>query len=141
MLRVPVDGAGGNVEVWRSASLQPDPKSAEERARLAGGERWVSGASLGFYYHGRPQPKPHVRRGPAGTLELVVVAEDGAVPRARQGYLDRIKALESEVARLRKAQWKDALHDGRTGAAAKAAGGAARRLLAQLAGAVRGTGR
>lgn len=140
VLRAPVDGAQGSVELWRSAFLGTDRKSAEGRARLAGGERWVSGASLGLYYHGRPQPKPHMRRGAAGTLELVVVAEDSAVPHVRQGYLNRIKALESEIARLRKAQWNDALRQGRAGAAATAAGGTAKRLLSKLAGAVREAG-
>lgn len=138
VVRAPVDGAAGSVEVWRGDSLSIDRKKAEDAARRAGGERWVSGGSLGLYYLGRPRPKPHMRRGAAGTLELVVLAEDGALPEVRGGYLDRIRALETEVNRLRKAQWNDALRRGGTGEAARVARAAARRVVSKLPGVRRG---
>ncbi|GEM_PF-2178255 len=140
VVRAVVDGAPRAVELWRSMALGPGRHRAEEKARRNGSERWVSGASLGLHYHGHPQPKPHLRKGLAGTLDLRIVVEDGAVPRVQQGYLDRIKSLEGEVAQLQRAQWSNALRIRSGGDAATAARGGARRMLRRLARAM-GAGR
>ena len=104
VLRVLVDGVEGAVEVWRSAALGDagDRSAAEARARAAGRERWISGASTGMHAVGRPAPKMFLRKGPAEKFEVRVLARDTAKADVKADYEGRLRELESQLARMKR---------------------------------------
>lgn len=104
VLRVLVDGVDGAVEVWRSAALGDagERSAAEARARAAGKERWVSGASTGMHAVGRPAPKMFLRKGSAEKFEVRVLALDTAKADVKSDYEGRLRELESQLARMRR---------------------------------------
>jgi hypothetical protein len=96
VLRALVDGQPGAIELWRTAALRSvaDAGDPEKAARRAGGERWVSGNALGLHHFRRPQPKPHLRKGAAGALDLNIVVRDLRDRSTRLDYEQRIRQLE-----------------------------------------------
>ena len=108
VLRALVDGQPGAIELWQTARLRTltDTGDPEKSARSAGGERWVSGSTLGLHNFRRPKPKLHLRKGAAATLDLNIVVRDLADGATRLDYEQRIRQLEfrlmkSEVERRR----------------------------------------
>lgn len=101
VLRALVDGQGGAIECWQTDRLRSSAESgdAERSARRAGGERWLSGSSLGLHDYRMPQPKLHLRKGAAGTLDLNVIVRDLRDPATRLDYEQRIRLLESRLKR------------------------------------------
>lgn len=99
VLRALVDGQGGTIELWPTDKLRSSAESgdAERAARRAGGERWLSGSSLGLHDYQQPQPKLHLRKGAAGTLDLNIVVRDLRDPATRLDYEQRIRQLESRL--------------------------------------------
>ncbi|NKX55361.1 hypothetical protein [Arthrobacter mobilis] len=122
LLRAVVDGVSGSLELWDTAGLgsAADLSAAEQGIRDDGGERWVSGASLGAYAAGRPAPKMFLRKGAAGRFDVHVVVKDLKDPAARRDYEQQIRQLESELARAKRHWWQEA-------SSAAPAGGTARR--------------
>lgn len=104
VLRVLVDGIDGTVELWRSSALGDagERTDAEARARAAGAERWISGASTGMHAAGRPAPKMFLRKGPAGTFDVRVLVRDTAKVDVKTDYEQRLRELESQLARARR---------------------------------------
>lgn len=99
VLRALVDGQGGTIELWQTDKLRASAASgdAEQSARRAGGERWLSGSSLGLHDYQLPQPKLHLRKGAAGTLDLNIIIRDLRDPATRLDYEQRIRQLESRL--------------------------------------------
>lgn len=99
VLRALVDGRSGAIEMWQTGLLRScqalgDPELA---ARQRGGERWLSGSSLGLHDYEQPKPRLHLRKGVAGTLDLNIVIRDLHDPATRLDYEQRIRGLESRL--------------------------------------------
>ncbi|MGM0929179.1 MAG: hypothetical protein ACQEXN_05665 [Actinomycetota bacterium] len=119
LLRALVDGASGTLELWKSAALG-SPVSltgAEQAIRNQGGERWISGASLGAHACYRPAPKQFLRKGRAGTFDVHVVVKDLKDPATRLDYEHQVRRLEAELARVKRHQWQAATRDASPGTA------------------------
>lgn len=101
VLRALVDGQDGSIELWQTDQLRSSAESgdAERSVRRAGGERWLSGSSLGLHGYQLPQPKLHLRKGAAGTLDLNIIVRDMGDPATRLDYEQRIRQLESRLKR------------------------------------------
>lgn len=99
VLRALVDGQAGALELWRTDTLRQLRESGdpEQSARSAGGERWVSGNSLGLHDFRLPRPKLHLRKGAAATLDLNIVVRDLADHATRVDYEQQIRQLESRL--------------------------------------------
>lgn len=104
VLRILVDGCPGSVELWRTKALGDRQlrAAAEQKTRRSGAERWVSGASVGMYAAGRPEPKMFLRKGRAGKFEVKVLVRDTARPDVRREYEVRIRELEAQLARAKR---------------------------------------
>lgn len=105
-VRALVDGQSASAELWDTAILARlqatgDPEAA---VRTSGTERWVAGNSLGLHDYLRPAPRLHVRKGPAGRHDLTVVVRDAGDAGVRRDYEERIRDLESRLARSEKAR-------------------------------------
>lgn len=101
LLRALVDGQRGAAEFWRSVVLDEllSAGNPEQAVRKAGGERWLSGNSLGLYDRHHPAPKMHLRKGAAGRHDLTIIVRDSSDPSTRSDYEQRIRHLESKLAR------------------------------------------
>ncbi|GAA1128851.1 hypothetical protein GCM10009582_27720 [Arthrobacter flavus] len=106
LLRTVIDGSNGTGELWAAEPLRraKDRSTAEAEVRKRGGERWVSGSSLGLRYMGKPAPKQFLRKGAAGQLEQILVVRDLSDPKTRFDYEAKIGSLQSELQRLRRGQ-------------------------------------
>lgn len=101
LIRALVDGRTDSVEFWDSAVLNKantggDP---EKSVRAAGGERWVSGSSVGVHDFRQPAPRLHLRKGAAGRHDLTVLVRDATDAAVRADYEQRIRQLEAKVSR------------------------------------------
>lgn len=99
VLRALVDGHRGAVEFWQTDRLVAlsalgDPEKA---ARTAGGERWVSGNSLGLHHCRRPKPKMYLRQGAAATHDLNILVRDVGDRATRRDYEAQIRYLENRL--------------------------------------------
>ena len=104
VLRVVIDGVERAAELWRSDALGDSGErfDAELRARAAGSERWVSGASTGMHAAGRPAPKMFLRKGVAEKFEVRVVVRDTAKTDVKADYESRLRDLELQLARAKR---------------------------------------
>ena len=114
LLRAFIDGAPRSFELWRADVLRSVThlREAERTVIAAGGERWVSGASLGMHFLGRPEPKVFLRKGKAGKFDVNIVVQDTSDPETKRDYLQQIRELEGELQRSRRKQWAAVLEAG-----------------------------
>jgi hypothetical protein len=101
LVRVLVGSRNSSAEFWDTAVLMELRGSGDpERAvRASGGERWVSGNSLGLHDYRQPAPRMHLRKGSAGRHDLTILVRDAADSSVRQDYEHRIRELESKLER------------------------------------------
>ena len=112
VLRAVVDGATSSVELWQVEALKSAQNLglAEENARVAGKERWVSGSGLGLHVVGQPSPKQFLKKGLAQKHELTVLVRDTSQQRVRLDYEYRIRRLQAELDRAKKEIWSSGCH-------------------------------
>lgn len=103
LLRILIDGRMDAIEIWDTQQLLQFTKHGdpEVAARKMGGERWLSGSSLGIHDYLQPEPKMHLRKGSASRHDMTIMIHDASDDVVRKDYGSRIRQLEYQLVKAK----------------------------------------